>query len=149
MTQKKTILILGARAPVALELCRSLGKKGHQILMADSMNFPLGRWSKYVHEFFILPSPKFFLAQYVDALKKIHEQYFIDFCVPTCEEVFYLSLASSQIPFPVWVEEIELLDKLHNKWSFSQWKNSPFCFPTTRLMSGFEDWDNCEDYVFK
>jgi len=149
MSEKKTILILGARAPVALDLCRSLGKDGHTIIMADSMRFPLGRWSKYAHAYLKLPSPKAFPHQFVEALIEIHQQYQPDFCLPTCEEVFYISKFSSQFPFPVWVDQIELMDRLHNKWSFSQWKGSPFCFPPTQLMSDFEDWGNCEEYVFK
>ena len=143
------MLILGARAPVALDLCRSLGKKGHTIIMADSMHFPLGRWSKYVHAYVKLPSPKAFPNRYVKALNEIHMRYGLDFCLPTCEEVFYLSKFSSQLPFSVWVDQIGLMDRLHNKWSFSQWEESPFCFPPTQLLTDFEDWENCDKYVFK
>ncbi|MEM6807267.1 MAG: ATP-grasp domain-containing protein, partial [Bacteroidota bacterium] len=102
-----------------------------------------------VHAYVKIPSPKFFPNQYVDELKEIHKRYGLDFCLPTCEEVFYISKFSPQLPFPVWVDQIELMDRLHNKWSFSQWKESPFSFPATQLMSDFKDRENCEEYVFK
>lgn len=149
MSEKKTILILGARAPVALDLCRSLGREGHRIIMADSMRFPLGRWSRYVHAYVKLPSPKALSNRFVAALKEIHEQYSLDFCLSTCEEVFHVSMHASELPFYIWVDQIELMDRLHNKWSFSQWKESPFCFPPSQLMTDFEDWENCDSYVFK
>lgn len=149
MQRKQSILILGARAPVALELCRSLGEKGHTIIMADSMRFPLGRWSKYAHAYVKLPSPNAFPKQYVDALRKIHQEHSIDLCLPTCEEVFHLSKALAELPFSVWLDQISLMDRLHNKWTFSQWKESPFCFPQTLLMKDFENWENSKEYVFK
>lgn len=149
MKNRLGILILGARAPVALDLARRLGNAGHKILMADSMRFPLGRWSKYAFAYEKLPYPAFETQAFKDRLKAIINHYEIDLCIPTCEEAFHLSKIYQELPAQTAVADFALMDRLHNKWKFSQWENTLFHFPETCLYSDFQDWEHIEDYVFK
>ena len=149
MKDRLGILILGARAPVALDLARRLGKAGHKIILADSMRFPLGRWSKYAIAYEKLPSPTFEAQAFKDRLKVIMDQYEIALCIPTCEEVFHLSKIHKDLPAHTAVSDFALMDRLHNKWKFSQWEDSPFHLPKTCLYSDFRDWEQIENYVYK
>ncbi|MEM6804699.1 MAG: ATP-grasp domain-containing protein [Bacteroidota bacterium] len=149
MKNRLGILILGARAPVALDLARRLGAAGHKIVLADSMRFPLGRWSRYVYAYERLASPRFELQVFKDQLKALILEHQIDLCIPTCEEAFYLSKIQEKLPTNSVVADFSLMDRLHNKWTFSQWENTSFHFPKTCLFADFKDWGQIDKYVFK
>ncbi len=113
-------LILGARAPVALDLARSFSAAGHRVYAADSISCRLNGWSRHVTQFFSLPSPRRQFPAFVAALKRVINKHQIDLIVPTCEEVFYLSRAKPLLPTSVHVfcDEFDKLRGVHSKWDF-------------------------------
>ncbi len=119
---KKRILITGGRAPVALDLARSLGSAGHEIFVAESLPYTLSSYSKYVRKTLQVPSPAAHPAAFGEAIQQILEREKIDVLIPTCEEIFYLSRYRDLFPMSVraWVEEFKKLKNLHEKSQFIQ-----------------------------
>lgn len=114
------VLILGARAPVALDLARRFARHGWSVVVGDSISCRLTAWSRSVETVLRLPSPRFSPAAFVEALKQAIDVHGIDLIVPTCEEVFYLSRYRHLLPASahVAVADFATLDRLHSKWSF-------------------------------
>ncbi len=144
-----SLLILGARAPVALELCRAFGRAGHRVIMADSLRWPLARWSSYVARYVVLPAPAQDFPAYRRALKKLVEAEKVDHLIPTCEEAFYLSYCREDFAAKVWTDDWRLLDQLHHKQRFLDLAAGFFSIPSTRSCTHFSDWENSKNYVFK
>ncbi len=147
--QIETILITGARAPIALELARSFARAGQRVLMADSLHFTIARWSNAVDKYYILPSPRFKKQDFVNALQKIILTEKVTHLIPTCEEAFYISMFKNQFPCKVWTCDFTLMNQLHNKLTFYQTTSNYLQVPDTVLVRDFEDWENSENYVFK
>jgi len=147
--EKYTILILGARAPIALELCRNFGKHKHRVLCGDSLHFPIAKFSKYCDKYIHVPAPainqKKFKQNLINTIKKEN----IDHIIPTSEEAFYLSKIKDELNCKVWVSEIDIMEKLHNKYSFIKLAKSYFSVPKTILFSDFNDFKTIGNYVFK
>jgi hypothetical protein len=150
MPQKRlTFLILGARAPVALELCRAFGCAGHRVILADSLHCPLARWSAYVAQYVVLPAPAQDFPGFRKVLKKLVEAEKIDHLIPTCEEAFYVSYCREDFAAKVWIDNWRLLDQLHHKQRFLDLATGFFAIPSTRSCTHFSDWENSKNYVFK
>lgn len=117
----KTYLVLGARAPAALEICRGLARGGNRVLAADSMMFPVARWTKSVDRYFRLPAAAENAEAYGKALSKIVSSEGVDVILPTCEEVFHLSMSRHLLPKEcvVFADDIEKLRVLHDKFAFT------------------------------
>lgn len=133
----KTYLVLGARAPAALEISRGLSRGGHRVLAADSMRMPITRWSRHVSGYHRLPSPVMEPARYGKALADIVYAERVDCVIPTCEEVFHLSMARSHIPDTciVLADDIGKLRSLHDKFTFmSEAKDCGIGIPRTMLL---------------
>lgn len=115
-----SVLILGGRAPVALDLARRFARHGWSVVAGDSLSCRLTTWSHAVAVAVRLPSPRFSPRTFVDALRRVIEVHGIDLIVPTCEEVFYLSRYRDLLPSNVRVAAADFgtLDRLHSKWSF-------------------------------
>ncbi len=118
------ILVTGARAPVAIEWARLLMRAGHQVCLADSMVWPLGRFIKGIQGYVRLPSPRFNLQQYKQALIKLLRDNCIECIIPTCEEIFYLATIKEDVEAQLGEQKVEwylpdydLLFKLHNKFT--------------------------------
>jgi len=145
-----TVLLTGARAPVALEIARSFRALGHRVFMADSLHWPLARWSNSIEHYHRIPSPVHDLHGFYAALNSIILKEKIDHLIPTCEETFYIS---SYENFPkhckVWTSGISLLEILHHKYKFIQLAADHFVVPKTTSCEHFQDWKNAEEYVFK
>ena len=92
------ILITGARAPAALDLARRCRAAGHTVFMADSLRFGMAMFSRVVAGRKLLPSPVEKPDQFVDALRSMIDAHHIELIVPTCEEVFFLSLYRDLLP---------------------------------------------------
>lgn len=146
---KKTVLILGARAPIALELCRSFSAIGYRVICGDSYMFPAVRFSRYCYKYYKIPSPVFEFDRFRDVIKKIVQNEKIEHIVPTSEEAFHLSRIKNELICKTWVSDIELMDKLHNKLSFINIAKDFFATPETIVLSEFLDFANEEKYVFK
>ncbi len=132
------VLVTGGRAPSALEICRLLKGAGHHVVIAESLTFPISRFSNSVEKYYSVPSARFHTLEYGVALRKIIEHERIDIVIPTCEEIFYIAQVKSDFPEScfVWCDEFSKLDLLHNKYRFIEYaKEKGFAVPHTRLLS--------------
>lgn len=114
------VLILGGRAPVALDHARRFAHQGWCVTMGDSIPCRMSGWSRSVTSTVALPSARFASRAYVEALGRAIHTYRIDLVVPTCEEVFFLSRYRSSLPegVRIAVGEFDTMDALHSKWRF-------------------------------
>jgi hypothetical protein len=149
MDKKNTVLITGARAPIALELSRSFAAKGHKVIMADSQKFPISRWSKTIHKYIQYPPPAQNTDAFIRVIADIIKNEKVDQLIPTCEEAFYISQNSSFFRCNVWSPSFPLMNTLHNKALFIEIAAHYFPVPKTVLIPDFKDWHNSQQYVFK
>lgn len=114
------VLILGPRAPAALELARHFDRAAWDAHVADSVSCRLSAWSRSVTRAHRLPPPRSQPAGFVAALARIVADERIDLLVPTCEEVFALSRYRSALPqsLRVLVDDFDKLKALHSKRRF-------------------------------
>jgi predicted ATP-grasp superfamily ATP-dependent carboligase len=112
------ILFTGGRAPATLELARIFHKAGHTVFIAESLRGHLSEPSNAVKNNFLVPPPRQQTSAFISALKDIVTQNKIDLLIPTCEEAFYVSMGREQLLCNVFVESIDNMRLLHNKWSF-------------------------------
>lgn len=117
-----TILITGARAPVALHLARLLSGAGHRVLMADSLPSPMAAASRMHQGFHLLPPPRYEPEAFADALHRLIKAEAVDLVLPSCEEVFHLALLwqrdtpNARLIAP----DQPLLAEVHDKYRFIQ-----------------------------
>lgn len=116
------VLILGGRAPVALDHARRFAAQGWGVVMADSVSCRLSGWSRAVASTVRLASPRYAPARFVADLNAAIAREGIDLVVPTCEEVFFLSRYRSALPAScrVVVDDFDKLRLLHSKWEFTK-----------------------------
>ena len=114
------VLILGGRAPAALDHARRFAHQGWTVTIADSIPCRISGWSRSVTSTVRLPSARFAPQAYIATLCQAIRTHRIDLVVPTCEEVFYLSryrpLLPESVRIPVGI--FETMDTLHSKWRF-------------------------------
>ncbi|MEY3499537.1 MAG: hypothetical protein RL308_1206 [Bacteroidota bacterium] len=145
----KTILISGARAPIALEMARSFHKAGHRVIMIDCLHLTIARWSNCVSTYYVIPSPRFDNLGFVAKIQEIIRVEQVDHFIPTCEEAIFVAEHLESFLCKVWTADHKLILELHNKLRFAQFNHSGFPIPTTFLIREFMDWDNSDKYVFK
>ncbi|WP_439148039.1 hypothetical protein [Vibrio sp.] len=134
----KSFLITGARAPVALEIARNLKFHEHKVIMADSIRYPLAKNSYCVDAFYVLPSPKDGIEGYLEALIEIILIRKIQYLIPTCEEVFYISSIRESLAHycQVICPEFSLIKKLHSKYEIlTACEGFPIRLPNTTLIN--------------
>ncbi len=114
------VLILGGRAPAALDHARRFHRQGWGVVLGDSVSCRLSGWSQSVAATLRLPSPRYAPQAFVAGLNAAIRRHAIDLVVPTCEEVFYLSRYRDQLPAGVRVlaDRFDTLRILHSKWDF-------------------------------
>jgi predicted ATP-grasp superfamily ATP-dependent carboligase len=112
------ILFTGGRAPATLELARAFHRSGHTVFMAESLRGHLSEPSNTITKNFLVPPPRQRTSAFINALKTIITENKIDLLIPTCEEAFYVAMGRGQFPCAVFVEPIEKLNLIHNKWAF-------------------------------
>ena len=141
---QRTVLLLGARAPVALHLTRLLCDAGVPVIVADSLHQSLAFASERVRAREVLPSPNHSPDAYAAAVSATIDRHGITDVIPTCEEVFHLAMlwekigTSSQLHAP----DISLLAEVHNKHSFIQMaENYGLEVPKTILLQCQQDLD--------
>ncbi|RJT34957.1 hypothetical protein D3227_22650 [Mesorhizobium waimense] len=151
-----TILVTGARAPVALHLARLLHGAGRRVILADSPARPIAAASTACARYRRLPPPRFEPAAYAEAVEALVRAESIDLVIPTCEEVFYLALAWREraIPARLFAPGIELLAQVHDKHAFVRLAESlGLAVPETTLLQSAADLDavrsHSRDLVFK
>jgi hypothetical protein len=116
------VLILGGRAPVALDHARRFAAQGWTVHVADSVSCRLTGWSSAVTSTIRLASPRHAPQQFIADLAGAIERHRIDLVVPTCEEVFFLSRYRAALPATcrILVDDFDKLRQLHSKWDFLQ-----------------------------
>jgi predicted ATP-grasp superfamily ATP-dependent carboligase len=112
------ILLTGGRAPATLDLARAFHRAGHTGFMAESLRGHLSQPSAAVKANFVMPAPRQNKEAFLVALKNIIIENKIDWLIPTCEEIFYVSMGRDQLPCMVFAEPIKKLNQFHNKWNF-------------------------------
>lgn len=114
------VLILGGRAPVALDHARRFAHQGWTVCIADSIPCQISGASKAVSASFRIASPRHAPAQFAADLARIVRERSIDLLVPTCEEVFFVSRYRHRLPSHVRVlaEDFDKLRAVHSKWTF-------------------------------
>lgn len=134
------ILILGTRSPASLTWARLLTQTGYRVHTADSLRFPLSRFSNSSFTYTRLPPPRQQPRQWLKELIQLLVQLNIHTIIPNCEEVFYLAAANSIIqqahPCQFFTSSITLLEQLHHKGHFAELtQNWPITVPETVLLT--------------
>lgn len=117
----KNILITGARAPVAIQIIRSLKQEGHRVYITDSTHLVIAKKSRDIIDFFQTPAPNTNVEAYIFALQEIVEKAAIDLVIPLCEEVFYIAKYKDRLHTNVLVDHFEKLQMMHHKGKFCDW----------------------------
>ncbi|MFN3824054.1 MAG: hypothetical protein ACK4RN_08760 [Pseudorhodobacter sp.] len=115
-----TVLITGARAPVALHMARLLRGAGHRVHLADSLRHPLAAASRMHDGYHRLPAFGTDLAGAARALRDLLERLKVDCVVPTCEEVLWLGRIwrDHPMPAPLFAPDFDRLQEVHDKARF-------------------------------
>ncbi len=143
------ILITGARAPAALELARILASAGAAVWTADSLRWPLGRYSALTRGHFRVPSPRFESAAFGEAVRTIAAREELTLILPTCEEVFHLAEVRPALTGGFWDGATRLLE-LHDKGRFAELVASlGLRGPETRRIRGPADLAIPGEWVLK
>jgi len=116
----KTVLFTGARAPVTLDLARSFYQLGCRVICVDSLPKTLCTYSKCVDRFIVVSSPAEDLEAFSNDLIKVIQEERVDLVIPTCEEALYVAKIQKRLPCEVFTSSFELVEALHNKWTFAQ-----------------------------
>lgn len=122
----RTVLLTGTRAPATLDLARRLWREGVRVVGADSMRFPLGRFSQAFTAHHRVPAPRQQPEDFIKAIADIARRESVDVIWPTCEEVFHLAAHRATLPESVRVlcPSMDVLELLHHKLRFAQWTHT-------------------------
>ena len=121
MSAPRKVLVTGARAPAALEIIRRLGRAGHDVLAADCVCAPLGRFSRHVRRYFRVPAPRVDPVGFVEALRHAVTRERVDLLLPTCEEIYHLGWHRDRLTevCEVFCPGFDVLASLHHKGRFA------------------------------
>lgn len=137
----KSVLITGARAPVALEIARILKRLGHTVYTADSLPIHVCVNSKSVAANYICPAPREHERAFIDEINHIVTKQSVDLIIPTSEEAFYLSKYKADLQTEVLVESLETMRELHHKYRFIEWaKRCKLTVPATWVIHSESEW---------
>jgi predicted ATP-grasp superfamily ATP-dependent carboligase len=152
----KRILITGGRNPSALELVRLLYRSNVQLWLADSMLFPVGRYSRYIAGYWKTPSVAQHPTEYLLFLKQKIIHHRIDLLIPSYEEVFFLAEYASVLEgcCEIYMDNFSKLINLHHKAHFTDMvKGMSVSAPVTYLIDSPSEAEQFQalanDYVFK
>lgn len=139
-TTKMRVLITCPRAPVSIEWIKIALRCGHEAVIVDSLDYPIGSFYPNI-DYIKIPSPKIDFDGYFRAMEALIETF--DLIIPNCEDLFYLSKVRDAITTKAsfFMPESTLLFELHNKYRFFDRLNSHVSFPTTRLITSKEQID--------
>jgi len=136
-TPTKSVLITGARAPVALHLARLFHGAGWRVVLADTPASPLSAASRACALYVSLPPTRFEPQGYGDAVEDLVKRQGISLVLPTCEEVFYLAAVWRQRnpAARLFAPDSDLLARAHNKFDFIELcKGLGLAAPQTSLI---------------
>lgn len=116
----KNVLITFGRSFLTLDLARLMNAGGHNVFIADSVRFPIGRFSNSVQKVFRVPRPKFEPREYVDEIARLVRAESIDLVIPIHEETDILAMAQDQFPpeCRLLLSDFLTENRLHNKFEY-------------------------------
>jgi len=82
---KQRILVTDAGLGSAITIIRSLGRKGWQVIAADSQPHSLGFRSRYAHERVLYPAPETAPGEFVAALLQFTQENEVDLIIPVTD----------------------------------------------------------------
>lgn len=138
----RTVLITGARAPVALHLARLLDGAGLRVILADSPACPIAAASTACASYHRLPPPRFAPLAYFQAVADLVRTEAVELVIPTCEEIFYLGALwrDRAMPARLLAPDMELLTRVHDKHAFIGLAHSfDLAVPETTLLRSDDD----------
>lgn len=147
-TARRKVLVTGGRAPAALELVRLLAADGCEVIAADSVRYSLCGASRAVSRSYRVPAPAVDREGFIEALIQIVRRERIDWMIPTCEEIFYVSEGLERLGSHcrVFAAPIGQLLRLHSKWAFiRRAERLGFRVPETKLLRTPEQWRDLAD----
>jgi predicted ATP-grasp superfamily ATP-dependent carboligase len=114
------VLVTISRFPHALAEIRHFGEEGHAVYAADTFSTAPGNHSKHVVEAFVLPSPRYETARFIDALEDVIRKHRIELLVPAFEEALYIAehLPRLSALTKVFCSPLPALRMLHDKGAF-------------------------------
>lgn len=115
------ILLTGTRAPATLDLARRLAREGHRVFGADSLRFPLGRFSNAFRRHVRIPAPNTDSKAFAEGLEELIRGERIDVLWPTCEEVFHVAAHHARLSATgalVLTPPLDVIEPLHHKFAF-------------------------------
>lgn len=117
-----SFLITGLRGPAALDWVRRLGRAGHRVAAADSLRWPIGRKSRYLSHYEVLPYAREDSLAYALTVKRAAEEFGADWIIPNCEEIFFLARHREIFTGKarLLAEPLEVLEMLHHKGKFAR-----------------------------
>lgn len=157
MELKKNILVTGGRAPVTLDLGRLLKNHNHgKLIVADSLKYFLSQASAVFSEKYSIRPPNPNSQNFADDLIAIIKKENIDFLIPTCEEVFFISKHKDAISrhCTVFCDDLAKMLKLHHKSTFiEQAEDCTVSLPQTFTVNSQREIEKflpkSHDWVFK
>ena len=116
----QSVMILGGRAPVALDHARRFSQLGWRVHVADSVPCRLSGWSRAAVGSVYLPPPRDEPRDFARALARAIDDLRVDLLLPTCEEVFYVARHRGLLPAATMIaaDGFEKLRALHSKLDF-------------------------------
>lgn len=135
---RDSVLITGARAPVAQDLARAMRGAGYDVHLADSVPAFAARYMRPRYHVHRLPPPRQAFAEFRRAMLALIEQTGAAHIIPTCEEVFWLAEAARLDGYAerVFAPPLPLLRTLHSKADFPAFAASlGIEVPETRVLS--------------
>jgi len=117
----KRILLTGGRAPSTLHLSRFFHSKGYEVISAECTVHHLLKHSSSILRNYVIPSPNSDIDGFISSLLSIISNENIDLFIPTCEEVFHVSMHLEKFEgkCKVFTDSIDKMNLLHNKHSFN------------------------------
>lgn len=134
------ILITCLRAPVSIEWITIARRLGHEVVLVDSLEYPVGAF--YPNTLYVkVPSPKLDFEGYAKAMEAL-----IRMCglvIPNCEDLFYLSKVRDRLEVQTrfLMPESKLLLEVHDKYAFFNRLNAYIKFPKTQKITCKEQID--------
>jgi len=128
------ILITCPRAPVTIEWIRIFNRAGHEVVLVDSLNFPIAKYYKNT-TFIKIPAPKLDFEGYKKSMLELIKR--VDWVIPNCEDIFFLSQIRDEVEGEafLFMPEDGLLFDLHNKFEFFKHLNAYVSFPKTEYIT--------------
>jgi hypothetical protein len=116
------VLVLSSRLPVALDLVRKLGRRGHRVVAADSVLTAPGSHSRFARSHALIASAEYQPERFLRDVQALVLARGIELVVPCFEEVFVLRHAAEREGelAPIFAAPFSLLRRLHDKFRFAQ-----------------------------